>query len=129
MNLVLHVRSFLRLWLQLHWTIYRPDSFTLIQRYCANLKAVRYESTNFNIILVDESHRVIVAYSRRKNACRHKKDKTIYSDAVQITRIKKKPIDHCDTYVLYSIYFQSRSLGHNDFLCCRPHRHNWHRRH
>ena len=50
-----------RLRLQLHGTIYRPDSFVLMQRYCANLKAIRYESTSLNRIVADESHRVIVA--------------------------------------------------------------------
>ena len=32
--------------LQLHGAIYRPDSFVLMLRYCVNLKAIRYESTN-----------------------------------------------------------------------------------
>ena len=32
--------------LQLHGTIYRPDSFVLMLRYFANLKAIRYESTS-----------------------------------------------------------------------------------
>ena len=50
-----------RLRLQLHSAIYRPDSFVLILRYCANLKAIRYESTSLNRILADKSHRVIVA--------------------------------------------------------------------
>ena len=49
------------LWLQLHGGIYRPDSFVLVLRYCANLKAIRYESTSFSGILADESHRVNVA--------------------------------------------------------------------
>ena len=30
-------------------------------RYCANLKAVRYESTSLNRIVADKSHSVIVA--------------------------------------------------------------------
>ena len=47
--------------LQLHSAIYRPDSFVLMLRYCANLKAIRYESTSFNRIVADKSHRVIVA--------------------------------------------------------------------
>ena len=47
--------------LQLHGAIYRPDSFVLLLRYCVNLKAIRYESTNFNRIAADKSHRVIVA--------------------------------------------------------------------
>ena len=47
--------------LQLHGAMYRPDSFVLILRYCANLKATRYESTSLNRIVADESHRVIVA--------------------------------------------------------------------
>ena len=47
--------------LQLHATIYRPDSFVLMLRYCVNLKAIRYESTSLNRIVADKSHRVIVA--------------------------------------------------------------------
>ena len=47
--------------LQLHGVIYRPDSFLLVVRYCANLKAIRYESTSLNRIVADKSHRVIVA--------------------------------------------------------------------
>ena len=47
--------------LQLHGAIYRPDSFVLMLRYYANLKAIRYESTSFNRIVADKSHRVIVA--------------------------------------------------------------------
>ena len=47
--------------LQLHGAIYRPDSFVLMLRYCANLKAIRYESTSFNRIVADKSHRVIAA--------------------------------------------------------------------
>ena len=38
----------IRLRLQLHGAIYRPDSFVLLPRYCANLKAIRYESTGLN---------------------------------------------------------------------------------
>ena len=34
--------------LQLHDAIYRPDSFVLILRYCANLKAIRYKSMSHN---------------------------------------------------------------------------------
>ena len=47
--------------LQLHVEIYRADSFVLMLRYCTNLKAIRYESTSFNRIIADKSHRVIVA--------------------------------------------------------------------
>ena len=49
--------------LQLHSAIYRPDSFVMMLalRYCANLKAIRYESTSLNRIVSDKSHRVIVA--------------------------------------------------------------------
>ena len=47
--------------LQLHGAIYRPDSFILMLRYCANLKTIRYESTSLNRIVADKSHRVIVA--------------------------------------------------------------------
>ena len=49
--------------LQLHGAIYRPDSFVLMLRYCANLKAIRYESTSLNRIAADISHRVIIALS------------------------------------------------------------------
>ena len=37
-------------WLQLHGAIYCPDSFVLMLRYCANLKAIRYESTRLKIV-------------------------------------------------------------------------------
>ena len=47
--------------LQLHGAIYLPDSFVLMLRYCAYLKAIRYESTSLNRIVADKSHRVIVA--------------------------------------------------------------------
>ena len=47
--------------LQLHGGIYRPDSFVFMLRYCANLKAIRYESMSFNRIVADKSHRVIAA--------------------------------------------------------------------
>ena len=46
--------------LQLHGAIYRPDSFVLMLRYCANFKVIRYESTKLNRNVVDKSHRVIV---------------------------------------------------------------------
>ena len=49
------------LMLQLHGATYRPDSFVLLLPYCANLKAIRYESTSLNRIVADESHCVIVA--------------------------------------------------------------------
>ena len=45
--------------LQLHDAIYRPDSFVLMLRYCAYLKAIRYKSTSFNRIVADKLHRVI----------------------------------------------------------------------
>ena len=47
--------------LQLHCAIYRPDSFVLTSRHCANLKAIRYESTNLNRIVADKSQSVTVA--------------------------------------------------------------------
>ena len=47
--------------LQLHGAIYRSDSFVFMLRYCANLKAIRYDSTSFNRIVADKSHRVIAA--------------------------------------------------------------------
>ena len=45
----------------LHGAIYRLDSFVLTPRYCADLKAIRYESTSLNRIVADKSHRVIAA--------------------------------------------------------------------
>ena len=50
-----------RVRLQLHGAIYRPDSFVLMLRYCANLKAIRYESRSLNRIVADKSHCLIVA--------------------------------------------------------------------
>ena len=46
---------------QLHGAIYRPDSFVLMLRYCANLKAIRYESTSLNRIVADISPSLIAA--------------------------------------------------------------------
>ena len=54
-------KIFLRLRLQLQGAIYRPDSFVMMPRFYANLKAIRHESTSLNRILADKSHRVIVA--------------------------------------------------------------------
>ena len=50
-----------RVRLQLHVPIYRSSSFVLMLSYCANLKAIRHESTSLNRIVADKSHRVIVA--------------------------------------------------------------------
>ena len=47
--------------LQLHGAIYCPDSFVLMLSYCANLKAISYESTRLKRIVADKSHRVIAA--------------------------------------------------------------------
>ena len=47
--------------LQLHDAIYRPDSFVLMLRYCANLKVIRHKSTSFNRIVGDKLHRVIAS--------------------------------------------------------------------
>ena len=38
-----------------------PDSFVMMLRYCANFKAVRYESMSLNRIVANKLHRVIVA--------------------------------------------------------------------
>ena len=51
----------LKVKLQLHGAIYRPDSFVLMLCHCVDLKAIRYESTSLNRIAADKSHRVIVA--------------------------------------------------------------------
>ena len=50
--------------LQIHGTIYRPDPFLMMLRYCATLKPIRYESTSLNRIVADKSHRVIIALRR-----------------------------------------------------------------
>ena len=60
-NCILSSLGLSELRLRLHSEIYRPDSFVLMLRYCANLKAIRYESTNLNKIVADKSHSVIVA--------------------------------------------------------------------
>ena len=41
--------------------IYYPNSFALTLRYCANFKAIRYESRSLNRVVADKSYRVIVA--------------------------------------------------------------------
>ena len=56
-----HRQSLVILRLQLHGAIYRPDLFVLMPRYCADLKAIKYESTSLNRIVADKSHRVTVA--------------------------------------------------------------------
>ena len=57
----LYLHYYQRVWLRLHGAIYRPDSFVMMLCYCANLKAIRYESTSLNKVVTDKSHRVIVA--------------------------------------------------------------------
>ena len=52
-NLPCDLQDHLRL--QLHGAIYRPDSFVLMLRYCANLKEIRYESTSLKRIVADKS--------------------------------------------------------------------------
>ena len=54
-----------RVRLRLQDAIYRRESFVLMLRYCANLKATRYESTSLNRTVADKSQRVIVAYTIR----------------------------------------------------------------
>ena len=60
---VLFVWILVRVRLQLHGAIYRPDSFVLTLHHCVNFKATRYESTNLNRIAADKLHYVIVAFS------------------------------------------------------------------
>ena len=64
-----------QIWLQLHCAIYRPDSFVLMLRYRANLKAIRSESTSLNRIVEDKSHRATVAYVGMYCHCRSVKEK------------------------------------------------------
>ena len=47
--------------LRLHDAICVNDSFVFMQDHCLNLKAIRYESTNFNRDVADRFHRVILA--------------------------------------------------------------------
>ena len=47
--------------LRLHGAIYRLDSFVSMIHYCANLKAIRYDSSSLDRIVADKSHRVMVA--------------------------------------------------------------------
>ena len=49
------IKVFTCIRLELHDAIYRPDSFVLMLRYCANLKAIRYESTSLKRIVADKS--------------------------------------------------------------------------
>ena len=42
--------------LHLHDAIHRSDSFVLMLRHCANLKAMRYKSKSFNRIVADNLH-------------------------------------------------------------------------
>ena len=51
--------------LRLHGAIYRPNSFVLMLRYCANLKAIRYQSTKLNGIGADKLHCVIVVLTMK----------------------------------------------------------------
>ena len=62
MDATLALSCCLCLWLRLRGAIYGPDSFVMMPRYCANLKAIRYESMSLNGIIADKSHCVIVAY-------------------------------------------------------------------
>ena len=57
----MYVTQAVKVRLQLHGAIYRPNCFVLMLRYCMNLKAIRYESTSLNRIVADKSHRAIVA--------------------------------------------------------------------
>ena len=41
-------------------------------RNCANLKAIRYESTSLSRVVADKSHRVIVALATRYSLLNHK---------------------------------------------------------
>ena len=63
----------IRVRLQLHGAIYRPDSFVLMLRYCANLKAIRYESTSLNRMAADKSHRVTGCYDKCLKNGKHQK--------------------------------------------------------
>ena len=69
-RLAAHDQAKSSLRLQLHDAIYRPNSFVLMLRYCANLKAIRsrYESTSLNRIVANESHSVIVASYASKSS-------------------------------------------------------------
>ena len=72
-NVKLHVFGF-----TLHGAIYRPDSFGLMLHYCANLKAISYDSTSFNRIVADKSHHVIVAFKSSGERTYNSDNETIY---------------------------------------------------
>ena len=100
-NSMLSERNFRCIRLQLHSAIYRPDSFVLMLRYCANLKVIRYESTSLNRIVANKSHRVIVAlgFSHSSRLLPAKEDHNIVS---------------LDVFLLFeSIIFLTRVLTHN----------------
>ena len=71
-----------------HGAIYRPNSFVLMLRYCANLKAIRYESTTLNRIVPDKSHRVIVTL--------HLRHAVVLISNVRIPATVKKKLDGVD---------------------------------
>ena len=47
--------------LRIHGAIYRLNSFVSMLHYCVNLKAIGYESTGLNRVVVDKSNRVVIA--------------------------------------------------------------------
>ena len=57
-----HIYAVIKVRLQLHGAIYRPDFFV------SNLKAIRYESTSLNRIVAGKLHRVIVALHVSRNS-------------------------------------------------------------
>ena len=97
--------------LQLHGEIYRPDSFVLMLRYCANLKAIRYESTSLNRIVADKSHRVIVAEHWPNLSA----EKALLSLAITVTRqltanmLRDIPTVYCqNAYLTLNIHISAK---------------------
>ena len=78
--------------LQLHCAIYRPDSFILMPRYCANLKAIRYESTRLNriVIVAQEYFMALMAESinRQHSIQLNSSDNRITPDSYQCNLLK-----------------------------------------
>ena len=88
--------------LQLHGAIYRPDSFVLMLRYCANLKAIGYESTSLNRIVDDKLHRVIVTLlqDRLKGRVR------LIASCRWVIRLRlHRAIHRPDSFILMLCYF------------------------
>ena len=76
--------------LQLHGTIYRSDSFVLMLCYCANLKAVKYESTTLNRIVADKIASCNCSL-RYQSPHKNELDENSFSLLIQACNLSKYP--------------------------------------